>query len=622
MRGNRQLGALLFFGEMGSFLKQRSRLWRSAFLRALVEVGLIALITVLIIRWSIFGPLDRTLKWLSEVRKGGLFRERPAGAGGLQALEQEVTHLVRSLESARAAAKREAGLRQARESLWTAERLRIHIRGKIKQNPMFVISNREPFMHVRKGNSIEASVPASGLVTALDPVLCACNGTWIAHGSGDADRETVDSHDRLRVPPYQPEYTLRRVWLTKEEEEGYYFGFANEGLWPLCHIVHMRPIFRASDWECYQAVNQQFARAALQEMKDVEEPIVLVQDYHFAALPRLIKAQRPDARVAIFWHIPWPNPDAMRICPWQRELLDGLLGADLIGFHIQAHCNNFLDTVERAIEARVEWERFSVLRNGHITRVWPFPIGVDFNENPQPTQTKSPYVLRAELFKNLGIEARFLGVGVDRVDYTKGILERFRGIERFFEKYPTYRAKFTFVQMGAPSRTQIKQYRDLLHEVEEEAARVNLRFQSEGWKPIVLLIKHHHHSEIEPYYQAADLCLVSSLHDGMNLVAKEFVASRHDGEGALILSQFTGAARELPDALLVNPYDSNQIAEAIFSALEMKPQERQERMRRMRSTVRENNVYRWAGDLISALCEIRAERAKAPASESAECALP
>ena len=417
----------------------------------------------------------------------------------------------------------------------------------------------------------------------------------------------VDEHDRLRVPPDKPEYTLRRVWLSPEEEAGYYYGFANEGLWPLCHIAHTRPTFRASDWQSYQEANQKFAAAVLDELRDSEHPLVLVQDYHFALLPRLLKEARADARIAIFWHIPWPNPEAFGICPWQRELLDGLLGADLVGFHTQAHCNNFLETVDAAIESRIEWERFAVKCRDHLTFVRPFPISVDFREAQSDHNgfQGSPYDLRASLLKNLGVEASFLGVGVDRVDYTKGIIERFRGIERFLEKWPSYRGNFTFVQIGAPSRTTIPRYQSLLTEVEAEAARINAKYVTGNWKPIVLLTRHHSHSEILPYYRAADLCMVTSLHDGMNLVAKEFVAARSDGEGALILSQFTGATRELRDALVVNPYDTEQLSDAIHIALEMDAQERQARMRRMRQMVKEHNVYRWAGNLITELAEIR-----------------
>jgi trehalose 6-phosphate synthase len=526
----------------------------------------------------------------------------------LAPFSEEVMNLTQSLAEARAAAEEEARLRETGQAMWTPERLRISMQSKTLNSPLVVISNREPYMHVHRSKGTEAIVPASGLVTALEPILRACDGTWIASGSGDADRETVDEHDRLRVPPDKPEYTLRRVWLTKEEEEGYYYGFSNEGLWPLCHIAYTRPIFRASDWKSYQDANRKFADAVLQEMETAKHPLVLVQDYHFALLPRMIKEARPDARVAIFWHIPWPNPEAFGICPWQREVLDGLLGADLIGFHIQAHCNNFLETVNRALESRIEWERFAVKRHGQTTLVRPFPISVDFRESQvEVAASDSPYVRRGELLKGQGIEASFMGIGVDRIDYTKGIIERFRGVERFLERWPSYVGQFTFVQIGAPSRTHIPRYHDFVAEVEAEALRINTRFQTSKWKPIVLLSRHHEHSEILPYYQAADLCMVTSLHDGMNLVAKEFVAAREDEQGALILSRFTGASRELRDAIIVNPYDIEQLSDAIRMALEMDATERHRRMQRMRRNVKEHNVYRWAGNLITELSEIRIE---------------
>jgi trehalose-6-phosphate synthase len=459
---------------------------------------------------------------------------------------------------------------------------------------------------VRRGNRVEALVPASGLVTALEPVLRACDGTWIAHGSGDADRSTVDSRDRLRVPPDQPEYTLRRVWLTPEEEDGYYYGFSNEGLWPLCHIAHTRPLFRASDWACYQEANRKFAEAVVEEMDGTGGAMVLVQDYHFALLPQLVKQARPDARVAVFWHIPWPNPEAFGICPWQSDVLDGLLGADLIGFHTQAHCNNFLETTERAFESQIDWEHFTARRHNHVTHVRPFPISVAVRE-PSPEQGPPADALRVDLLKAFGISAEFLAVGVDRVDYTKGILERLRGVERFFEKWTHYAGRFTFVQIGAPSRTRIKRYQDLLDEVTAATGRINTRFGTSNWKPIVLLTRHHSHLEIDPYYRAADLCLVTALHDGMNLVAKEFVTARDDEDGVLILSQFAGASHQLRDALIVNPYDTEQVADAIRRSLEMDPDERRSRMRRMRSHVRDHNVYRWAGELVGDLAEIRLE---------------
>jgi len=599
-------GVLAIFHDASYIEAQSDAIWRDTIWHVVAQVLLIVLITVAIIRWTIILPISRTAQWMKDVRVGraGPRPSLPA-EDFLAPFSQEVVNLAKSLNEARASAEEEARLRETGESMWTAERLRVSIQSR-PFGSLFVVSNREPYMNVHRGKSIESLVPASGLVTALEPILRACDGTWIAFGSGDADKITVDEHDRLRVPPDHPEYTLRRVWLNKEEEHGYYYGFSNEGLWPLCHIAHTRPIFRATDWQSYQEANRKFADAVLEEMKGIEHALLLVQDYHFALLPKMIKEARPDIRVAIFWHIPWPNPEAFRICPWQREVLDGLLGADLVGFHIQAHCNNFLETVDAALESRIEWERFAVKRNNHTTLVRPFPISVDFRESQsEPGDSVSPYELRAALLKNLGIKASFLGVGVDRIDYTKGIVERLRGVERFLEKYPVYRKQFTFVQIGAPSRTNIPRYDDLGRAVEAVANRINARFQTADWKPIVMLTRHHDHNEIQPYYRAADLCMVTSLHDGMNLVAKEFIASREDEGGALILSQFTGAARELRDAIIVNPYDAEQLADSIELALEMSPDDRRERMKRMRRIVKEHNVYRWAGNLIAELAEIR-----------------
>ena len=532
------------------------------------------------------------------------------GGAEFEPLTREVSRLASSFTAARAAAEEEARLRDTADSHWTTDRLRVFVQGKLNGSRLIAVSNREPYEHFRKPDGIKCSVPASGLVTALKPILRACDGTWIAQATGDADRETADENGRLPVPPDHPQYTLRRVWLTEQETHGFYLGFANEGLWPLCHIAHTRPTFRAEDWDYYQLVNRKFAAAVLEEIKGEENPVVVVQDYHFALLPQLIKAARPDARVAIFWHIPWPNPEAFGICPWQRELLEGLLGADLIGFHIQAHCNNFLETVDRVLESRIERDRSAVSRHGHLTVVKRFPISVAMEavtpQEPDPqTGSGLRYLHRAELLAAHGVRAPFMGVGVDRVDYTKGILERFRGLERFFEKHPAYRGEFTFVQIGAPSRSEIKRYHDLMVEVEQEAERINKRFQTNEWRPIVLLNRHHSREEILPYYQHADVCMVTSLHDGMNLVAKEFVATRPDDQGVLILSWFTGASHELVDALVVNPYDTEEVADAIHQSLEMAPEERRLRMHRMRAVVREHNIYRWAGNLIGELCEIR-----------------
>ena len=602
-------GTLVVLHDTAYIDTQISHTLRDSLLNAALQTLVISLLALVLVRWNFTDPLAQTTKWLRMLRTGQA-QDAPFLAQGevFDQINREVTHLARDLSAARAIAEKEARLRDSHASLWTADRLRVSVRNKLQNKPLFVVSNREPYMHEfnERDRSIDVIVPASGVVTALEPLLIACNGTWIAHGSGSADREMVDAHDRLRVPPDHPSYTLRRVWLSADEERGYYAGFSNEGLWPLCHIAHTRPLFRPEDWYHYQQVNRRFADILLAEMEGAKSPIVLLQDYHFALLPRMIKEARPDARVAIFWHIPWPNPEAFGICPWQRELVDGLLGADLIGFHIQSHCNNFLETVDRAVEAITEWDRFAVNRQGHVTRVRPYPISVAFTESPQEEEPgPSSGFERAKLCEELGIEATLLGVGVDRVDYTKGILERFSGIERFLELNPSYQRRFSFIQIGAPSRTHIDRYRKFLDEVTMEADRINARFQTGRWKPIVLVKRHHSHQEIERYYRAASVCLVTSLHDGMNLVAKEFVTARSDDRGVLILSTFAGAALELLDALQVNPYDVQQLAAAIHRALDMSEEEQAVRMQRLRAGVRENNIYRWAANLLSDLTEIR-----------------
>jgi len=616
---NSVAGGMIVVYDTGYIRAQIFRVWGQVFIHIAGQVLVIVAITLLIVRWSLAGPIARAAQWMKTLRTDR--HAAPPTAKDLdflQPLAREVAPLAESMRQARAAAEIEARLRNTNESLWTAQRLADHVRTKLDGSNLFVVSNREPYIHNRQGNEITVSVPASGLVTAIEPILCACKGTWIAQGSGSADKEMVDSRDRLQVPPDNPKYTLRRVWLSEKEEEGYYYGFANEGLWPLCHMAHTRPIFRASDWQDYNTVNARFADALAEEIADEEHPVVLIQDYHFALLPRMVKDRIPHARVAIFWHIPWPNPEAFSICPWQQELLDGLLGADIIGFHVQAHCNNFLSTVDRVLEARVDWEHFSVRRRNHWSSVLPFPISVDFLEDENISPETDTAEERSALIAELGIETTFLGVGVDRMDYTKGIIERFLAVESFLERHPRYQGKFTFVQIGAPTRSRIPRYADFQREVENEANRINERFKRGKWRPIVLLNRQHSHEEVRRYYRVAHLCMVTSLHDGMNLVAKEYVAARADERGVLILSLFTGAARDLQDAIIVNPYDTEATGEAIAQALEMDINEVVDRMQRMRRSVKEHNIYWWAGSLIGDLCDLRLGRDSTPKVTASE----
>ena len=420
-------------------------------------------------------------------------------------------------------------------------------------------------------------------------------------GTRDADKETVNKDGKVEEPPEEPKNSLKEG-CGLQEETHFYYGFSNEGLWPLCHIADTRPTFRNEDWHYYKKVNEDFAKAVLSEIKSEEEPFILIQDFHFALLPELIKKGKPKAKVAIFWHIPWPNPESFGICPWQREILKGMLGADLIGFHTQYHCNHFLETVNNVLEARVLWENYSVKMGGITTFVKPFPISIAFTL--KDFNFSSPKIKIEQLLSEYGITAEFLGIGVDRIDYTKGIVEKFLSVERFLEKNPSYVGKFTFVQIGAPSRTLLKSYSDTITAVENETNRINLRFKHKNWKPILLLKKHHSHEEISPFYSSADFCMVTSLHDGMNLVAKEFVASRNQNDGSLILSRFAGASQELQGAIIINPYDIEKSADAIKSALEMTKEEQNQRMTQMRMVIVRHNIYSWAASLLRTMATI------------------
>jgi trehalose 6-phosphate synthase len=479
---------------------------------------------------------------------------------------------------------------------WTRERLEAVARDRLGGAKLVVVANREPFIHVYDGDEVRCMRPASGLTTALDPMLRACRGTWVGHGSGDADHAVADERGRVAVPPEAPSYILRRVWLSKAEIEGYYYGVANEAFWPLCHIAYARPRFDAGDWEQYRRVNQKFAEAVLEEVEG-ERGVVFVQDYHFALLPRMLKEARPDLVVAQFWHIPWPNREVFRICPWQEEVLDGLLGNDLLSFHVQYHCNNFLETVDRALESRVDMERFAVTRGGKTTYVRAQPISID-----PDLASGGPEDLKKEerrIRKRLGVRDQLLLVGVDRVDYTKGIPERFRAVDRLLTLHPELKRKFSMVQVGAPSRTHIPAYRRLNEELDALVEEINWRHGNHTWRPIVYMNEHHDHEQLRPLYRMAAVCVVSSLHDGMNLVAKEFIAARDDLRGVLVLSRFTGAAQELTDALLINPYAVDEFAEALRQALLMPEDEQERRMRHLRQQVSDNNIYRWAGMLLS-----------------------
>jgi trehalose-6-phosphate synthase len=575
-----------------SFIDRRSVDTHRYLLAFITIMGLvIALITMVVAQLSWRG-------WVAGmraiVRGEGLLRPLApeAAAPELQPFVTEVRERLRDLED-------EFRRSQGPVVEWNPERLRALLHTQLRGDQVIVVSNREPYIHTRDGDRIVVKRPASGLVTAVEPVMRACSGTWIAHGSGDADREVVDANDRVAVPPGSGEYMLRRIWLTEAEEQGYYYGFANEGMWPLCHVAHVRPVFRESDWEEYKRVNQRFADAVVAEARSAD-PVVLVQDYHFALLPAMVRARLPRATILTFWHIPWPNPESFGICPWRREILQGLLGSTILGFHTRFHCKNFIETVDRSLEARIEHEHSTISYRDDETLIESYPISIEWPSAAQAAAWPPVAECRRRVSERLGLPPDVcIAVGVDRFDYTKGILERLRAVERLLEKRPEWVGRFVLVQVAAPTRGSLDEYRQFQQRIHEVCDRINERFGRDGVLPVRLLDEYHEPAAVTEYFRAADICVVTSLHDGMNLVCKEFVAARDDEEGVLILSRFAGAARELPEALIVNPYHVEEMADALHRAATMPKPEQRERMASLRSTVREFNVFRWAGRMLA-----------------------
>jgi trehalose 6-phosphate synthase len=588
------LGHLLILHDM-RFAAERSfdaRLYLMAFL-VLVTLA-VAGVTVLMARLTLRG-------WIRSVRRS---LEAPLGSfqtdknPHLAPVIGEIRQLLRDLDISRRTA---TGIRVD----WSPDTLRRTLEGELPNVQVIVASNREPYIHNRgPDGNITLQHPASGLVTALEPVMQACRGVWIAHGSGSADRDTVDSSDHIAVPPEAPLYTLRRIWLSDDEQEGYYYGLANEGLWALCHITFVRPVFRESDWEQYVAVNRKFADAIVAE-SERPDPIVLVQDYHFALVPRMVREKLPHAMIIAFWHIPWPNSEVFGICPWREKILDGLLGSSVIGFQTQLYCNNFIETVDRLIECHIDREQATISVGGHAALVRPYPISIAWPPPPLKNLPPAPEC-RAAVFARYELPAdTMLGVGVERFDFTKGIPDRFRAVEILFERHPEWIGRFVLIQVAAPSRSKLAAYQEIQRESTAVAEEINVRFGHRGYKPIILVAQHHEPEQVYELFRAADVAIVSSLHDGMNLVAKEFVAARDDEQGVLILSNFAGASRELLEALIVNPFDARATADAIDRALRMPPEEKRERIRLMRELVSENNIYYWAGRMLLDASRIR-----------------
>lgn len=592
----RPLGRLVLFHDM-SWVERRSSLTKWYLFYLFVGIGVvISIVTVLVAHLSWRG-------WVAGVRgmlRGegliGLIRDQQQKPE-LQPVAQDLRAMIHELQS-------DKRMRDERQMSWKPATLKTILRDHLAGDEVLIVSNREPYLHNRRDQDIEVQVPASGVVTALEPIMRACSGVWIAHGSGSADRDVVDARDHVRVPPDDPAYEIRRIWMTPEEEQGYYYGFANEGLWPLCHLAHVRPVFRSSDWNHYKAINERFAMTIVEEAK-TDNPVALIQDYHLALVPKMVRDRLPHATILTFWHIPWPNPESYAICPWHKDILEGLLGSSILGFHTRFHCSNFIKTVDRSLETRIDWDSSTISHGGKLTAVNHYPISIEWPSRMFAGQ-RPVSECRTHIRARYGLpHTHRVGVGVERLDYTKGILERFLAVERLLELQPEWVGKLSFLQLAAPSRSKIDEYQHLAQQVTASAGRINQRFGRDGYRPIYLEIKHHSPDEIAMYYRAADFCVVSSLHDGMNLVAKEFVAARDDEQGVLILSQFTGAADELAEALVVNPYNIDQCAAAMQLALSMPGTEQRARMRSLRGIVQEFNVYRWAGRMLMDAARMR-----------------
>jgi len=572
-----------------SFIDRRSQDTRRYLIIFIAVLGLtIAAITVVVAQVSWRG-------WVAGVR--GILR----GEGVLRPLlsPPEMTPFAAELRARLRDLEDEYRRAQGPQTEWNPERLRTLLRTQLHGDQVIVVSNREPYIHEQASDKIIVKRPASGLVTAVEPVMRACSGTWIAHGSGSADRQAVDAYDRVGVPPGKNDYELRRIWITPEEEQGYYYGFANEGMWPLCHVAHVRPLFRESDWEHYKTINQRFADAVVAEARR-DDPVVLVQDYHFALMPAMIRAKLPRATILTFWHIPWPNPESFGICPWRREILEGMLGSTILGFHTRFHCKNFIETVDRFLEARIEHEHSTISFQEKETLVESYPISIEWPTSEVCAAWPPIAECRRKVFERLGLDAdTCLAVGVDRFDYTKGILERLHAVERLLEKHSRWVGQFVFVQVAAPTRSSLEEYRSFQDRIERVSQRINERFGKPGYQPVHLLAEHHEREAVNELFRAADVCVVTSLHDGMNLVCKEFVAARDDELGVLLLSRFAGAAREMTEALIVNPYHVEETADALHRAATMPAAEQRVRMASLRMTVREFNVFRWAGRMLA-----------------------
>lgn len=492
----------------------------------------------------------------------------------------------------------------AREELWDAMKIRQWTGKHLAESKLILVSNREPYVHRWFHEEIRCERPAGGLTAALDPVMQAAQGLWVAWGSGDADRDAADPSGKVAVPPHHPAYTLKRIWLTDPEVRHYYYGFSNRFFWPLFHKAMDKVQFLEEDWASYKEVNRRFAEGVLSEIDD-KHPIVWIQDYHLAYAPLILRERAPQATLSLFWHIPWPSYDVFRVAPCRRELMEALLRCDLIGFQTDLYRDHFLDCARKMFDLPIDLSRSSVTYRGREVRVKTFPISIDAEAWIRLASVSQSVDEMKVLRKRLGVGSEgFIGIGVDRLEYTKALVERFTAIDLFFTRYPQFSQKFTFIQIASPSRVEMADYQAYAKTLEKTALRINEKHGKNGWRPIDYRPLHIHPETLAIYYRAADLAIISSFADGMNLVAKEFIASQIDERGVLLLSELAGASEEVKGAFLINPYDTEGLAEAIKTALGMTSSIKQVLMQQMREQVRVDNVYRWMGEMLQEMHRI------------------
>ncbi len=469
------------------------------------------------------------------------------------------------------------------------------------QNRLIIVSNRLPVVLKEDPfGSWQVKPGSGGLVTAMAPVLRDRGGLWIGW-PGTTGTEDIDLDKLLAEAAENSGYTFKPVSLTDEEVEGFYYGFSNEILWPLFHDLQTRCNFDPSYWDTYQKVNRKFAAVISRNV--IEEDHIWIHDYHLMTVCRELRETGVHGKIGFFLHIPFPPLDLFIKLPWRFQILHALLSYDLIGFQTQRDRRNFVQCVRtmlKDVTVRGKGQVLTAQVDDREIRIGNFPISIDYNEFTQVAATDAVAQRAKEIREDL--TARFIVLGVDRLDYTKGIPERLAAFRNALERYPELHRQISLVQVVVPSRTHIPKYHDLKIEIEQLVGEINGRFTQSGWIPIHYIFQNLGRTDLLAYYRTADIALVTPLKDGMNLVAKEYCASNVEEQGLLILSEFAGAAAQMhKSALLVNPYDVEAIADALYFATRMDLGERKRQMQALRRGIRRADIFWWVDSFLEAV---------------------